>query len=461
MPYCRQCATDHDRQEGLMITAYLKVIRDSFWFRPALYNLVAVLLAIAAVLLDLRLSEETRILGVASMSLERTTELVATLAGAILTMTTITFSAILIVLTTYSSQFSPRVLQNFVANRATQHVLALFSSGFTYCVLVLLLVSEREAYKLLATPGVAIVWSLAGIAAFIFLLTHTTSWLQVNNLIGFIAAETEATMRHMLGRKVNDRRCPVEAEDSRWCQAGLEISACKSGYVVMVGLEGLLKKAEQDGVIVRTEVAVGAFVAEGMPLMSLIGIGSHKPDYEAYRELIQLDIEPRPWEDIGFGLRKMAEIALRAISPSINDPYTAATAVQYLGSILIKLAARSPQNPGLANQHGTLRVLIREPDFEEYLLRAFQELRRYGSEDITTLAAILEALGWIARLSGHQWHDLLWGFGADTYRLAEESNDWLPSEERRLTVPLRRLAATTGRQTDVQTLLEKKGALER
>lgn len=438
-----------------MLQSYLNAIRESFWFRPAIYNVAALVLAILAVLVDLQLTPETSVLGVAPISLGRTTEMLAALAGAILTMTTITFSGILVVLTTYSSQFSPRVLQNFVANRATQHVLALFSSGFTFCVLALLIVSEEKTYQLLVTPAVAIFWCLAAIAAFIFLLTHTASWLRVNNLIGYIAGETGQTIRRIRERPLNQCAQAVGSEDSRWQQGGVEVNSVRAGYVVFIDFDQLLKQARQDDLLVRLEVAVGSFVVEDTPVMTLVGADSDRVQVKSYRRLVRLDIEPRSWQDIGFGIRKVAEIGLRAISPSINDPYTAATAIHYLSTLLVMLAQDEGTSSGFADDQGQLRLLVREPGFDQHLLRAFQELRRYGSEDNTTLAAILTALGWVATMSDPRWHDLLWEFGADTYRLACRSNDLLEAEHRRLLAPLQTLAQKVSRESDLHRLVSQ------
>lgn len=438
-----------------MFKEHFKAIRESFWFLPLVYNLIALALAVAAVMVDYSLTRETSILGVAPITVARTTEILSALAGAILTMTTITFSGILVVLTTYSSQFSPRVLQNFIGNRSTQHVLALFSSGFTYCVLALLIVSEEEAYHLLATPAGAIFWSLAAIAAFIFLLNHTTSWLRVNNLIAFIAGETSQTIRELKEQRLHKSSRALNESNRYWVQPGTTLTAPASGYVVLIETDKLLQKAVDDGVVIRLEIGIGNFVVEGMPVITIIGEPRDKLDPKAYSSLIRTGIEPRSWQDVGFGLRKIAEIGLRAISPSINDPYTAETSVHYMARLLVELSRASPVNSGFIDSEGELRLLVRQPGFEQYLLRAFQELRRYGAQDNTTLASILNALAWIARLGHERWHDLLWEFGADTYRLGCRSSNLLGAELQRLQVAVRQLAAAVSRDADACKLIEE------
>ncbi|SFR47412.1 Uncharacterized membrane protein [Marinobacter daqiaonensis] len=435
-----------------MQEARIKAIKESFWFLPAIYNAIAFLLAITTVLVDYQLTPEMSLLGIAPLSLNRTTDMVSSLAGGILTMTTITFSAILIVLTTYSSQFSPRVLQDFISSRPTQRVLALFSSGFTFCISAMLIVSEEKTYQLLATPILAVLWSLAGIAAFVFLLNHTADWLRVNNLIGYIAAETSATIDHMLARDVNRMRQSVEADDPAWSKEGVEIKSPASGYVVTIALERLIAKAASDNLVVRLEVYAGNFILEGLPLMTLTGENANDVKPGSYADLVRVDNEPKSWQDIGFGIRKVAEIGLRAISPGINDPYTAATSIHHMSVLLVMLSQFSEDRNGFFEEE-ELRLLAREPGFEHYLLSAFQELRRYGSKDNTTQVAILNALGWIARLVDHRWHSLLWDFGANTYRLAVTSLDLQEAEHARLRAPLGDLAHATGRRHDYSELL--------
>lgn len=434
-----------------MNEARIKGIQESFWFLPAIYNAVALMLAVTVVLVDYQLTPETSLLGIAPLSLSRTTEMLNSLAGGILTMTTITFSAILIVLTTYSAQFSPRVLQDFVSSRTTRHVLALFSSGFTFCVAAMLIISEEKAYQLLGIPFLAVLWALAGIAAFVFLLNHTANWLRVNNLIGYIADETKATIDHMLKRDVNQMLHCIDRDDPAWTKPGVVVKSPTSGYVVTLALDSLIAKAVSDDLVVRLEVAIGDFVLEGLPLMTLIGENASAAGQESYADLVRVDDEPKSWQDIGFGIRKVAEIGLRAISPGINDPYTAATAIHHMSVLLVRLSHFNADRNGFFNQQ-ELRLLAREPGFEHYLLGAFQELRRYGTEDNTTQVAILNALSWIARLVDERWHDLLWDFGANTYRLAITTLDLQVAEYSRLRSPLEQLASVTDRHDEYSEL---------
>lgn len=438
----------------VMLEARLIALRESFWFLPAIYNMVALALAITAVLVDYELTVGHSLLGVAPLPLDRTTDMLAALAAAILTMTTITFSGILVVLTTYSGQFSPRALQNFVANRLTQHVLALFSSGFTFCILTLLILNDNDADQLLATPILAVAWSLAGIAAFIFLLHHTTNWLRVSNLIGFIAEETDNSMRRVLKQDIDDCRQMLNHSHPLWREEGIVLTAPVSGYVILIDLDALMRKAIDSDVTLRLEVATGDFVLEGMPLMTLIGSKTDDIDLESLCCLVRMAVEPKGWQDIAFGLRKVAEIGLRAISPAINDPYTAATCIHHMAALLVTLSRRGSIRNAFLDKQRQPRMLSREPDFEHYLLCAFQELRRYGKADNTTLVAILEALGWIARMGDSRWHDLLWDFAADTYRLACRSTDLLESEHQRLRLPLKQLAETVCRNHELLLLLE-------
>lgn len=442
----------------MILKERLKSIRESFWFLPAVYNAIALILATATVLADYQLTIESSLLGVAPLSLERTTAILTALAGAILTMTTITFSAILVVLTTYSSQFSPRVLQDFIASRPTQHVLALFSSGFSFCVLAMLIVSEEETYQLLATPILGVLWSLTAIGAFIFLLHHTANWLRVSNLIAFITAETSQTIADVLQRDVNETRQAVDDDHPLWSKPGAELTAPVAGYVILIEFDRLIEKAVEDDVAVRLEISVGSFVLEGMPILTLIGGNAETVDSDSYADLVRMNIEPKAWQDIGFGIRKIAEIGLRAISPSINDPYTAATCIHHMAALLVKLSCFSVVRNGIADEGNKLRLLTREPGFEHYLLRAFQELRRYGAEDNTTLVAILNALGWIARMGDKRWHGLLWDFGADTYRLACGSAELLGAEHQRLKQSMVKLADAVTRDRDLQALLEESSA---
>lgn len=174
-----------------------KRIRSSFWFIPTFYGVGAFLAAIITLIID-----RTIIQGSAMVlpyfffaSYETSVTILSTLVSSMLTMTTITFSTIMVVLTTYLSNFSPRTLQNFITDRITKRVLGIFVGGIIYFIILLLLIeqSSQEDVVYLA-PVFAVIYAIVCVAYFVFFIHHVSNWILVGNLIQHITTNTLTTI---------------------------------------------------------------------------------------------------------------------------------------------------------------------------------------------------------------------------------------------------------------------------
>lgn len=429
-----------------MIKAKLRSLRDTFWFIPAVYNALAVVTAGATILVDYTVTNRTPVVGAILLPIAMSVELLNTLAAAILTMTTISFSIIMVVLSTYTSQFSPRVLQNFIADRVTQHILGLFTGGVTYSVSALLFMNDAYADTVFFTPAMGVAWALVAIGAFVFLLDHVASWLRVNNLIGIIADETEATIRRVTGQAVERHRGSLALEDLHvFGERTITARAPTTGYVVYVDLDGLFRHTCEQDAVTRMEVRIGEYVIEGAALMDIAARSEAEIDPRRFARHVQLGDEQRNWQDIGFGLRKLVEIAVRATSPGINDPYTATSCIHRLTPLLSRVAHLCLREPAYYDDAGVLRLVVREPGFEDYLFRTFNDIRHYGGDDLAVVLAVLDALAIVAARGPATHHDALWRFGCLTAEGLGTST--LPDTGRSyLEQRVNRLAEATGRK---------------
>lgn len=424
------------------------LFRESFWFLPAVYNAVALAIAAITVSIDYVLTPKMAVAEVILIPIGLSIEILSTLAGAILTMTAITFSSIMVVLSTYSAQFSPRVLQNFISDRSTQHVLALFSSGFTYSIVTLLFMNKTKTEHVFVTPAIAVIWGFAAIGAFVFLIHHTAMWMQVNNLIGYLAERTEKTIERVMQREVHKQRAPHSDADEAALdpERGRPIPAPMSGYVILVLLDQLFKHAREAGEKVRIEVHIGEYVMEGQRIMTVWREGEGEVNETAYRDCVQFGDEQKDWQDIAFGVRKLVEIAVRAISPAVNDPYTAAACVKRMAPILGMLAHQDQRASALRDDDGNLRVVTKDFSFEDYLFWAFPEIRHYGKNDLTVISSIIETLTLVARDCPGKFHDTLWRYGFNTGRIFFADREVADAERDFLLGRIKMLAAVTGHE---------------
>ncbi|UOQ91539.1 DUF2254 domain-containing protein [Halobacillus shinanisalinarum] len=425
---------------------------QSFWFLPALYGIVSIVLAIVAVNIDFSLTGKelkTIVPAVLVPDSKLVVKLLSTLTTATLTMTTITFSTIMVVLTTFSGQFSPRTLQNFIADRKVQNILAIFVGGFVYDLVAFLQLKSPGKESLFVTPILAGMIAIIGVAAFVYLINHVAKWVQVNNLINRLTLEAIETIDHL----DNDIRRYQEDSRQEWspnfdAQTAEEgtITTKQPGYVGLIDFGTLMNYIEKDDITVRMNVYLGDYVVTGMKLLSY----SQDPDHpvtniDKYRSCVKVGVERTGVQDIEFEIQKLVEIDLRAISPSTNDPHTAINCINRIGEILIQLGNKEWLRPELYDTQRQQRLTIKQHDFSYYLYKAFFQLRHYGNEDVSVTTAILHVLKLIAGHAPTNLHDTIWKF-AEYIFSGFNQEVLLPLDEDYLKHELYQIAEMTGHE---------------
>ncbi|MBB6450239.1 putative membrane protein [Geomicrobium halophilum] len=397
------------------------MIQQSFWFLPVIYGIISIVLAIASTQIDFSFTEDelkTIAPAVLVPDTDLGVELLSTLTTVTLTMTTITFSTIMVVLTTFSSQFSPRTLQNFISDRKTQHILAIFIGGFIYHLVAFLQLRSPGNESILLTPVLAGVIAIIGVAAFVYFINHVAKFIQVNNLINRLTKEALTT----IGRLNDDvRRYQKDPRQNDFSNINSQqeegkITAKHAGYINLIDFSMLMNYIEQDNITVRMNVYVGDFVVTGMTLLTYYQAPDHPiTNTEKYRACVKVGTERTGVQDIEFSIQKIVEIALRAISPSTNDPHTAINCINRIGEIFIKLGNKEWLQPELYDSQQQQRLTIKHPDFSYYLYKAFFQIRHYGNEDVSVTTAILNVLKLIAANTPSNLQETIWKFAMYVY----------------------------------------------
>jgi len=174
------------------------------------------------------------------------------------------------------------------------------------------------------------------------------------------------------------------------------IPARKSGYVRGIDADALFAVAREQDVVVRMETGIGEFVIEGSPLASVAG---KQPDEEFILRLnaaYAVGRDRTVQQDAAYGIRQLVDVALKALSPGINDTTTAINCVDYLGAILARLAARPVETPSRADGH-RLRLITRGPTFADLLAEAFDQIRQNAEGNVAVLARLLQILEIVAK----------------------------------------------------------------
>ncbi|MCA0972603.1 DUF2254 domain-containing protein [Halobacillus litoralis] len=389
-------------------------IRDSFWFLPALYSAISILMVILTSALDVwvvpKIEESLPKVFFTEKSVAQT--LYGSLITSILTMTTISFSTIMVVLTTYTTQFSPRTLQDFMRSRVTQHVLGVYSFGFVFSLINLLLLGSEKSQGLLS-PFITVFISIVCLAFFIIFIHHSSRFVQVNNLIGKIRTDTSDVIAKTFDEKdyhENVEWNPAEIDQYKEREPSV-ITASESGYLQGIQIDGLLRAAKQQDLLLEATFQVGSYIQKGVPLFYYWEKGEDAESPDDCLDYLLIGNERTDIQDIEFSIQKLVEIAVKAISPSINDPHTAVNCINRIGSLLSELAEVHKPIRYYADQDNHLRLIMEPKEFSDYLYKSFYQIRIYGKQDLTVMNGVLEALHNIAIVHKGTVKEDTWRFG--------------------------------------------------
>jgi uncharacterized membrane protein len=374
-------------------------LKSSLWFVPSLMVLLAIVLAAGAIEIDRLLGDEVtgrypRLFGAGA---EGSRQLLSAIASSTITVAGVVFSITIVALSLTAAQYSPRVLRNFMSDRANQTVLGVFVGVFVYCLLVLRTIRGGEDQFI---PGVsvliAIVLALAGIAVLIFFIHHIASSIQVSEMAARIAGETMAGLR-----QVGEEFCSepgAEAADSLGISTWSPVPALTSGYTQRLNKEALMAWARENRRAVRVEKPVGEFIVAGECLVLVSG--SETP---ARRDVVEINraFTLNTYRDLGqdpaFGVQQLVDIALKALSPGVNDTGTARDALNYLTAIFLEIARDPSPARRLCGNAGAALVSVRVRTFEEFIQLALAPLRRNAAANFDFTRHILEALALLAQ----------------------------------------------------------------
>jgi uncharacterized membrane protein len=360
--------------------------------------------------------------------------ILAGIAASIMTVVSIVFAILLMTLTLASMQFSPRIIVSFARDRVTQWTLGVFLGTFCYCMAALPTArSQPKPFAPVATVVGAMLLALVCVGWLLFFIQHISHAISVSHIVDRIAAETEAVIDQTMPwpRRDSVRAAPGPAPQYAW---DAPVLSGASGYIRFIDTGLLVSLAKAYRVKLLVVRRVGLFVPEGTPLLL-----AHKGDRltpDAIHELRRaFDLGPSRTlqQDVEFGILQIVDIALKAISPAVNDPTTAIGCVDQLSRIMIRFASREPPEGLLYDPPGVFRVGIPWSDFDRLLTSAFEQIRLYARADAAVSLRLLRALGDIAATT--PFPSLRRTLGALGERVVEGCGQKLGEEEMN---PLRR-----------------------
>jgi uncharacterized membrane protein len=376
-------------------------VRDSLWFIPSLAVLTATGLAILAVQIPTpRPESHFAWVWLFGGGAEGARGVLTAIAGSLITVTGTVFSVTIVALQLASSQFTPRLLRSFVADRVNQAVLGVFIGTFTYTLLVLRTIHSAADGSDTFVPqvgvSIALVLLLVSIGALIVFINHAAHSIQASVILHRETQRTLVQIETLFPARIG-RPEPTRAPE---CAVPTDppgvVAAAEAGYLQAVNADALWRIGDArhaDAVTIRMELHIGAFALPGRPLASVWPAHVADAVTGAIRDAFVLGSERTPEQDVEFGIVELSDIAVKALSPGINDPTTAMHAIDRLAQLLAAIGARPHPEAVRRSPDGSVRLLVRDTPFRRAAGLAFDQIRHFGAANPTIAKKLLEALG--------------------------------------------------------------------
>lgn len=379
-------------------------LHSSFWFLPSIMAVCAI--AMASFLIVLDSIEALRVGWIAQWTYafgpESARAILSAIAGSMITVAGVTFSMTMLTLQLASSQFGPRMLRNFMRDRGNQIVLGTFLSTFVYCLLVLASVRGSGLGSGSFVPPTAVTFGMllavASLATLIYFIHHIATSIRIETILAKLAAEACRTVErvfpeHGHAHVLNSERVQAQALLPDFGGDGRSVVSSVGGYIQSIDLDGLFRVACDHDLIVRVERRIGDFVPHAGSLVVAFPYGRVSDAVVGdVRTMFSFGPERTPQYDMEFSLRRIVEVAQRALSPGINDPTTALYCLDRLGEVLGLLSDRRMPSGRIVDRDLKLRVVFEPVSFADLACPAFAAIARYGIRDDDLVARLLDVM---------------------------------------------------------------------
>ena len=370
------------------LLSYWHDIRSSLWALPLLMVVAAGAVAIFAVQIPLRQGEDP-VWFLYSGDAEDAPQFLSNLVTAMITMATLVVSITMVVLTLAAQQLGPRLIRSFMADRRTQITLGLFVATVVYLLLVL-----RSTYggtdkvpNLAVTGGTALV--LVCLIALLVFVHHLARSIIADTIIDRVGSALDRDVERLLPESEVD----ADTAFIRPSESGAVLTLHRSGYVQSLNHGGMVGLAKEAGAVIELSVKPGRHVIEGS------NFGWIAPPHAATAEnrkkienCLVVGGERASIQDLETSIRQLVEVALRALSPSISDPFTAMAVVDRLTESLVKIMRRGSAQWVWLDEDKAVRLLMPRPTFEEIVKESFRQIRQHSQNQPAVLIRLIECL---------------------------------------------------------------------
>lgn len=381
----------------LRLLQLLEDLRSSYWFVPAVMAVVALLLGAGAVYVDVTIGSDwlSGLSWYQSNKPDGAQQVLSTIAGSAITVAGVVFSITIASVSYAASQYGPRVLTNFMSDRGNQVTLGTFIATFLYCLVVLRTIRGGDDNEFVPDLAVilALVLAVCSIAVLIFFVHHVPRSIHVNTIAAGIGRELlesmESRFPDFIGDGPEDDQpgadavpVPLRAHRLRPRPGVSPVRSPAIGYVEAIDDERLMQIATRSDLVLRLDYRPGDYIdtASNFALA-----WSHEriadETLNALRTSFAVSSRRTPVQDTRFLIDELVEVGARALSPGVNDPFTAVTCLDWLSTALCDAARRKLPSPYRLDKEGTLRVIAPPLTFAGFVERGLGQFRQYLASD--------------------------------------------------------------------------------
>jgi uncharacterized membrane protein len=380
-------------------------LRSSYWFVPALMTIVAALLWAGTSTLDQVLAADGTLpsawLYTGDRDAVRT--LLLAVAGAIIGLVGVVFSITMVPLTIATAQFGPRLLRTFLRDTGTQITLGTFVATFIFCMLVLLRLRGDPAQPLpQVSVTIGLLLALASFSVLIYFINHVAVSIQAPVVAAEVSAELHAAIDRELPHLLDQATAPAPTRVTDevppdFVRAARPVLARSSGYVQARDEDGLLQRATERNLVMQLLRQPGDFVVQNTPLAFLWPGAAASRDLDtAINAAFLLGPQRTLVQDVTFGINELVEMAIRALSPAINDPFTAMTCLDWIGTALCRVCPRAFPTPVRCDDRGHVRLMMQVVTFTDLTDAAFNPIREAGRTNTAVTLRLLDTIMTVA-----------------------------------------------------------------
>jgi len=413
-------------------------LHSSYWFIPAVMAVGAIALAFTMLNLDRTGKVDIDYWWVYGGGADGARSLLGSVAGSMISVAATAFSITIVALQLAASNFGPRLLRNFMQDTGNQVVLGTFIGTFIYCLLILRTIhGEGDGYEqyvpqLSVTVGTLL--AIISIGVLIYFIHHASTIIQASQVIQNVSEDLHSAIKRLFPERIGhgepEDSLGVEEIPMSFEKEALPIRSNGTGYLQAIDNGELMEIACKHNLLIRLQVRPGKFIIQGGDLALVFpGKKVNKKLTKQINDAFILGKERTEQQDIEFPIDQLVEIALRAISPGINDPFTAIRCIDRISAGLCHLVQRDFPSPYRYDKNKKLRFIAEGVDFQGLIDRAFNQIRQYGKSDAGVTIRLLEAIATIATYTNNSKYQVSLRHHADM--ILQDSREGLSQEQDR------------------------------